>query len=202
MFKFVPAAMHGQTAVECALRLHPLVKDRLDDIARIDIQSHAYLLNIMNKTGPLYNSADRDHCAQYMVAIGLIHGKLNAKDYGDDVAADPRIDPLREKMNIEEEPDYTKAFFDPMKRSNANAIQIHFQDGSSTQKVEIEYPVGHPCRRFHCQHLLQAKFDSSMARRFSPDLRSKILKLCADSRLFNSTPVDTFTELFVPESLK
>jgi 2-methylcitrate dehydratase len=202
MFKFVPAAMHGQTAVECAFLLHPLVKDRLNDIVRIDIQSHAYLLNIMNKIGPLYNSADRDHCAQYMVALGLIHGKLNASDYGDDVAADPRIDQLREKMNIEEEPEYTKAFFDPLKRSNANAIQIHFRDGSSTKKVETEYPVGHPCRRLDCQHLLQAKLDSSMARRFSPDLRSKILKLCADSSMFNSTPVDTFTELFVPESLR
>ena len=202
MFKFVPAAMHGQTAVECAFRLHPLVKDRLDDIARIDMQSHAYLLNIMNKTGPLYNSADRDHCAQYMVAVGLIHGKLSAKDYGDDVAADPRIDPLREKIKIEENPDYTQAFFDPMKRSNANAIEIHFKDGSSTPKVEIEYPVGHPRRRLDCRHLLQAKFDSSMARRLSSDRRSKVLKLCADSSMFNSTPVDTFTDLFVPDSLK
>jgi 2-methylcitrate dehydratase len=137
-----------------------------------------------------------------MVAVGLIHGKLNAKDYGDDVAADPRIDQLREKINIEEKPDYTKAFFDPMKRSNANAIQIHFQDGSSTPKVETEYPVGHPCRRLDCHHLLQAKFESSLARRFSPEQRSKILQLCADGRMFNSTPVDTFTDLFIEGSLK
>ena len=125
------AGMHGQSAVECAIRLHPLVKDRLDDVERIEVLTHAYLLDVMHKTGPLYNPADRDHSAQYVVAVGLIHGKLEARDFEDPFASDPRIDRLRDKMGLAEDPRYTNGFFDPATRSSANAVQVFFNDGST-----------------------------------------------------------------------
>lgn len=196
MFKFVPAGMHGQSAVECAFRLHPLVKDRLDDIEHIAIHSHAYLLDVMHKTGPLYNPADRDHSAQYVVAVGLIYGKLEARDFEDDFAADPSIDRLREKMVLTEEPRFSKDFFDPAKRTSANAIQVWFKDGSSTPKVEVDYPVGHQRRRAESLPVLRAKFEASLARRFPPKQREQILKLCDDVRALERTPVNEFLDMF------
>jgi 2-methylcitrate dehydratase len=187
--------MYAQSAVECAFRLHPLVKNRLDDIERIDIYSHAYLLDVMHKTGPLYNPADRDHSAQYVVAVGLIHGQLNARDFNDEFAADPRIDWLREKMVIAEEPRYTEGFFDPAKRSSASAVQVWFKDRSSTPKVEVEYPVGHPRRRAESSLLLRAKFEASLTRRFAQKRCEQILKLCDDGRMLDRTPVNNFTDM-------
>jgi 2-methylcitrate dehydratase len=199
MFKFVPAGMHGQSAVECAFRLHTLVKDRLDDIERIDLRTHAYLLDVMHKTGPLYNPADRDHSAQYCVAVGLLHGKLAPRDFEDDFAADPRIDRLRDKMVLTEEPRYSRDFFDPAVRSSANAIQIRFKDGTSTPQIEVEYPVGHQRRRAESMPVLRAKFEASLGRRFSPDRCRDILRLCDDGQRFDAMPVDRFLAMLAAD---
>lgn len=142
-----PAEFHAQTAVECAVKLHPQIKDRLDDIQKITLTTHESAIRIISKTGELYNPADRDHCLQYMTAIGLIFGNLTADDYEDKVAKDPRVDKLREKMEVVENKEFSQDYLDPEKRSIANAIQIHFKDGSSTEKVIVEYPIGHRRRR-------------------------------------------------------
>ncbi|MBI4204836.1 MAG: bifunctional 2-methylcitrate dehydratase/aconitate hydratase [Betaproteobacteria bacterium] len=198
MFKFVAAGMHSQSAVECALRLHPLVKDRLDDIERIVMHSQDALMRIMYKTGPLYNPADRDHCAQYVVAVALIFGRLRATDFEDAVAADPRIDRLRDKTTVVEEPRYTKDFVDPEKRSSANAVQVFFKDGTHTPKIEVEYPPGHPRRRKEFMPVLRSKLEASLARRFAPEQRAWILELSEDAPRLDRTPVHEFVALFVP----
>ena len=195
MFKFVAAGMHSQSAIECALRLHPLVKNRLNDIKSIDIHSQKALMRIMNKTGPLHNPADRDHCVKYIVAVGLIHGKLDPQDFSDEFAADPRIDGLRAVTAVTEDARFTSEFYDPQKRSSANAVQVHFKDGSSTPKVEIEYPVGHPRRRSEVMPVLRAKFKASLARRFESARRNEILAVCGDAAAFDRMPVDTFVGL-------
>ena len=192
MFKFVAAGMHGQSAVECAFRLHPLVRERLHDIARIDISSQRSMMGIMDKTGPLHNPADRDHSAQYVVAVGLIHGKLDASDFSDAFAADPRIDALRAKITISEDPRYTRDFVDAKKRSSANAIQITFKDGSRTPKVEVEFPFGHPRRLKEAGPVLRAKFERSLARRFGAKRVQEILALCDDGVRFEAMPVREF----------
>ena len=197
MFKFVAAGMHGQSAAECAFRLHPLVKDRLANIERIEMHSQRALMGIMDKTGPLYNPADRDHCAQYIVAVGLIHGRLNPQDFEDDFAADPRIDALRDKTVVTEDARYSKDFYDPQKRSSANAVQVRFNDGSSTPKVEIEYPVGHPRRRSEVMPVLKAKLEASLGRRFPASQRDRILALCNSGNALDRTPVNQFLDLFV-----
>src|SRR5690242_8787665 len=135
-----PAEFHAQTAVECAMQLHPKVKDRIDDIAKITIRTHESAIRIIDKKGPLANPADRDHCIQYMVAVPLIFGRLTAADYEDNVAADPRIDALRDKMTCVEENKFSKEYHDPEKRSIANGITIEFKDGSRTKEVVVEYP--------------------------------------------------------------
>jgi 2-methylcitrate dehydratase len=196
MFKFVAAGMHSQSSVECAFRLHPLVKDRLADIARIEIHSQRALMGIMNKTGPLHNAADRDHCVQYIVAVGLMHGKLGPQDYEDRFAADPRIDELRAKTTVTEDPRYSTDFYDPEKRSSANAVQVHFTDGSGTPKVEIEYPIGHPRRRAEFMPVLRAKLESSLARRFPPKQCDRILRLCGDAVVLDETRVNEFLDMF------
>ena len=167
--------MHGQSAVECAFRLHPLVKDRLNDIARIVISSQRALMGIMDKTGPLHNPADRDHSVQYVVAVGLIHGKLEATYFSDAFATDPRIDALRAKVTVSEDPRYTREFVDPKKRSSANAIQVTLKDGMRTPKVEVEFPFGHPRRLKDAGPVLRAKFERSLARRFSARRVGEIL---------------------------
>ena len=197
VFKFVAAGNHGQTAVECAFTLHPLVRDRLEDIASITISSQKPLLSVMDKRGPLTNPADRDHCAQYVVAVGLIHGKLNAEDFEDEFAADPRIDRLREKMTVIEEPRYTRDHLDPEKRSRANAIEICFKDGSSLPKVEVEYSIGHPRRRAEGLPMVEAKFRKHLAHRFPPKQQAAILELCMDQARFEAAPVHEFTDRFV-----
>lgn len=197
MFKFVAAGMHSQSAVECAFRLHPLVKDRLDAIERIEISSQRALMGIMNKTGPLYNPADRDHCVQYIVAVGLIHGRLNPRDFEAEFAADPRIDRLRDITTVTEDARYSRDFYDPRKRSSANAVQVRFRDGSSTPKVEVEYPVGHPRRRAEVLPVLEAKLEASLERRFQTGQRERILGLCKDADALDGTPVNGFLDLFV-----
>ncbi len=192
MFKFVAAGMHGQSAVECAFRLHALVKDRLTDIQRIDIHSQRALMGIMDKTGPLHNPADRDHSVQYVVAVGLIHGTLDAADFEDAFAADPRIDALRAKMTVTEDHRYTREFTDPKKRSSANAIQVTFLDGSRTPKVEVEFPFGHPRRLTEAGGVLRAKFERSLVRRYSGKRVKAILALCDDGARLEATPVHEF----------
>jgi 2-methylcitrate dehydratase len=155
-------------------------------------------VRIISKTGPLHNPADRDHCLQYMVAVGLIHGMLTAGDYSDESAANPRIDMLRGKMEVVEDPRYSRDYLDPEKRSIANAVQVFFKDGSSTEKVEIEYPFGHPRRRDEGIPLLLRKFRENLLTRFSEEQVEEILQLMNDRHKFESTRVNEFMDLFVP----
>jgi 2-methylcitrate dehydratase len=194
MFKLVPAGMHGQTAAECAFRLHPAVRERLDRIERITIHAHRALTRIMDKPGALRNPADRDHCVQYIVAVGLLHGRLAPHDFEDDFAADPRIDALRAKMTIQEDERYTAEFNDPQKRSSANSVQVHFTDGSATDRVEIEYPAGHPRRREEALPLLRAKFDDSLRRRFPRQRALEVRALFEDAAWLEAMPVNEFVD--------
>jgi 2-methylcitrate dehydratase len=191
-----PAEFHAQTAVECAVRLHADVKDRLDDIKKVVITTHESAIRIIDKTGPLNNPADRDHCIQYMCAIGLIKGNLTAADYEDGVARDPRVDVLRDKMACVEHKPWTKDYLDPKKRSIANAIQVFFKDGSKTANVAVEYPIGHRRRRKDGIPLLEAKFRTNLARRFADKQRKAIYNLCRDQKKLEATPVHEFTDLF------
>jgi 2-methylcitrate dehydratase len=175
-----PAEFHAQTAVEAAFALHPLVRDRLDQIDRIEIATHEAAMRIIHKTGPLANPADRDHCLEYMTAIGLIFGALTAEHYEDGIAADPRIDALRAKMTPREEPRYSRDYLDPDKRSIANAVQLFFTDGTSTPHVEVEYPVGHRRRRAEGLPLLVEKFERSLRGVFEPERAGEILALFQD----------------------
>lgn len=194
-----PAEFHSQTAVECAHKLHSQVKDHLEDIDRIELTTHEAAIRIISKTGPLHNPADRDHCLQYMVAVPLIHGRLTAEDYEDDIAADPRIEKLREKMVVSENEQYSKDYHDPEKRSIANAMQIFFKDGSSTDKIEIEYPVGHRRRRDEGIPLLQEKFETYIKGHFDADQAQKIIDLCADQKALEDMYVTDFMEAWILE---
>ena len=159
-----PAEFHAQTAVESALELHGEVKERLEEIERVEIGTQESAVRIIDKKGPLHNPADRDHCLQYMTAIGLIFGKLTAEHYGEKIAADPRIDRLREKMKVTEVPAFTRDYLDPAKRSIANAVQVFFRNGTATRRVEVEYPLGHRRRRHEAEPVLLAKFRSAAKR--------------------------------------
>jgi 2-methylcitrate dehydratase len=193
-----PAEFHAQTAVEAAIRLHPQVKNRLDDIKRIVITTHESAIRIIDKKGPLSNPADRDHCIQYMAAIGLIKGNLTAADYEDTVALDPRIDRLRSKMTCVENKQWSRDYLDPAKRSIANAVQVFFKDGPQLNKVTVEYPVGHRRRRQEGVPLLEAKFRTNLARRLPPKQQQAIISLCGDPHRLEATPVNEFVDLFVP----
>jgi 2-methylcitrate dehydratase len=192
-----PAEFHAQTAVECAVILHDQVKDRLDDIEKITLFTQESALRIISKTGPLYNPADRDHCLQYMVAVPLIFGELNADHYLDATASDPRIDRLRAKMEVVEDKRYSEDYLDPEKRSIANAIQIFFKDGSSTEKVEVEYPLGHRRRRKEGIPLLIEKFRDNLETRFPAKQTREILELCRERKKLEVTPVNQFIDLLV-----
>ncbi|HLS84225.1 MAG TPA: bifunctional 2-methylcitrate dehydratase/aconitate hydratase [Arenimonas sp.] len=191
-----PAEFHAQTAVECALSLHPEVAGKLDQIERIEIETQEAGARIIDKTGPLANYADRDHCLQYMVAIPLIFGRLTAEDYGDEVAADPRIDALRDKMTVRENPDFTRDYFDPEKRYIGNAVQVFFKDGSSTERVAIDAPVGHRERRGEGIPLLLEKFERAIAGQLPARRVRQILDLTGDTSRFEATPVHRFMDLF------
>jgi 2-methylcitrate dehydratase len=191
-----PAEFHAQTAVECAVKLHDDVKDRINDIKKVVITTHESAIRIIDKTGPLNNPADRDHCIQYMCAIGLLKGNLTAADYEEDVACDPRVDALRNKMECVEHKPWTKDYLDSKKRSIANAIQVFFKDGSKTANVAVEYPVGHRRRRKEGIPLLEAKFRTNLARKFADKQRTAIYNLCRDQKKLEATPVHEFTDLF------
>lgn len=192
-----PAEFHAQTAVEAAMILHPDVKNRLGEIEQVRIRTHESAIRIIDKVGALNNPADRDHCLQYMTAIGLIFGELTARHYEDDLAADPRIDGLREKMVTEEDQQYTEAYLDPEKRSIANAIQVTFKDGSQTEWVEVEYPVGHRRRREEGIPLLIRKFEGAVKERFAAEQADRILAACAEPASLDEMPVPDFVDLFV-----
>ncbi len=191
-----PAEFHAQTAVEAAIALHPQVAARLDEIERVVITTQESAMRIINKSGPLYNPADRDHCIQYMTAIGLIFGRLTAADYEDDSAADPRIDRLREQMECVEDPQYSRDYLDPSKRSIANAVQVFFKDGTHTEKVEVHFPIGHRRRRAEAVPLLKRKFKENLGVRFSEKQSAPILALFEDPARLDSTPVYELMNLF------
>jgi len=191
-----PAEFHAQTAVECAMQLHAQVVDRIDQIEKVAIETQQAGCRIIDKTGPLANYAARDHCIQYMVAVPLIFGRLVADDYSDDVAADPRIDALREKMVVRENPEFTRDYFDPDKRYIGNSVQVFFKDGSRTEKVSIDYPIGHRKRREEGIPVLLKKFEAAL-RGHLPSHRVKaILEATANPEALDSMPIQRFMELF------
>lgn len=192
-----PAEFHAQTAVEAAVMLHAQVKDRLDQIDKVVVTTHESAIRIISKVGDLNNPADRDHCLQYMAAIGLIKGDLVAEDYEDDVASDPRIDALRKQMEIIEDDRYSREYHEPDKRSIANAIQVYFKDGSCTEKVEVEYPIGHRSRREEGIPLLENKFRRALLTRFPRQQTEAIYALCTDQTRLEATPVDEFVDMLV-----
>jgi 2-methylcitrate dehydratase len=192
-----PAEFHAQTAVEAAMTLHAEVKDRLDDIAKIVIETQEPGVRIIDKTGALDNPADRDHCIQYMVAVPMIHGRLTAADYEDDIAGDQRIDKLRAKMEVNENKAYTKDYFDPDKRYIGNAIQVFFSDGSSTERVAVDYPIGHRQRRDEGIPVLKQKFKDSVSGKLQPRQWEALDAVCADCQKFDSLAVDDFMALLV-----
>lgn len=196
-----PAEFHAQTAVECALQLHPQVQDRLDDIERVEMETQEPGVRIIDKTGPLNNYADRDHCLQYMAAIGLIFGRLTAEHYTDEIAADPRIDRLRSKMIVRENKSFTDDYYDPDKRAIGNSIQVFFRDGSKTERVEIQYPIGHRRRRDEGIPLLIEKFENSLNGIFEDDQIQAILTTFDEDTSLSELPVSQFMDLFVSRKL-
>ncbi len=191
-----PAEFHAQTAVECAVQLHPLVRDRLDQIERIELTTHESAVRIIDKSGPLHNPADRDHCLQYMTAIGLIFGGLTADHYEDKIAADPRIDELRAKMTVTEDPQYSKDYLDPNKRSIANAVQVFFEDGRKTDKIAVEYPVGHRRRRAQGLPFLQQKAHHAFTVHYGAEKSAKLIELFVNRGRLEAMPVHTFVSHF------
>ena len=192
-----PAEFHAQTAVEAAIALHPEVVGRLAEVERVVIETQESGKRIIDKTGPLANPADRDHCIQYMVAVPLLKGGLTADDYEDDVAADPRLDALRAKMEVVENADFTRDYLDPEKRSIGNAVQVFFKDGTATERAAVEYPVGHRRRRAQGIPLLVDKFARSLKTKLSARQVATLLALCGDEAKLDATPVQRFVELFV-----
>ena len=192
-----PAEFHAQTAVECAFKLHSQIKNRLDEIETITITTHESAIRIIDKTGTLNNPADRDHCLQYMVAVGLIFGELTADHYEDKFANNSLINTLREKMVVVESSGYSKDYLDPHKRSIANALQICFKDGSTTEKIAVEYPIGHRRRRAEGIPLLEEKFIANLATRFPAKRVDAITNLCLDQKRLETTSVNEFIQMFV-----
>jgi 2-methylcitrate dehydratase len=191
-----PAEFHAQTAAEAAVTLHPEVKDRLNDIDKIVITTHESAIRIISKVGKLANAADRDHCLQYMTAVPLIFGNLTAEHYEDDFhQANPLIDQLRDKMEVVEDERYTREYLEEDKRSIANAVQVFFKDGSSTDKVAVEYPIGHRRRRKEGIPLLEDKFRANLATRFVAQRCDEIFSLCKAQRKLEQIPVNEFMNL-------
>ena len=195
-----PAEFHSQTAVEAAMTLHKeLAKmgKSADDIKKITIRTHDACIRIIDKKGPLNNPADRDHCIQYMVAVPLIFGRLTAGDYEDNIAKDPRIDKLRDKIECVEDKSFTKDYHDPAKRSIANALTVELKDGKKLKEIVVEYPIGHKRRRKEGMPVLVEKFKTNLARQFPAKQQQKILDLCLDAKKLEATPVNEFVDLFV-----
>jgi 2-methylcitrate dehydratase len=192
-----PAEFHAQTAVEAAVSLHAEIMSRFDEIEKIVITTHESAIRIISKTGELNNPADRDHCLQYMAAIGLLKGNLVAEDYEDDVASDPRVDRLRELMEIQEDERFSREYHEPDKRSIANAIQIHYKDGTSSENVTVEYPIGHRRRREEGIPILEDKFKRNLIVRFPQGRANEIFEMCSDLNRLSETPVNEFMDKLV-----
>ncbi|MCC5809808.1 MAG: bifunctional 2-methylcitrate dehydratase/aconitate hydratase [Ectothiorhodospiraceae bacterium] len=197
LFKIAfPAEFHAQTAAEAAMTLHDQVRERLDQVDRVVIETQEAGVRIIDKTGPLDNPADRDHCIQYMVAVPLVFGRLTADDYEDHVAADPRIDALRKKMEVRENKAFSKDYLDPKKRSIGNAVQVFFQDGSQTDRVQVDYPIGHRRRRKEGIPMLVGKFDRAVATRLAPRRVAAIQAACGKQKTLEKMPVHAFMDLW------
>lgn len=193
-----PAEFHAQTAAEAAVKLHDEVKSRLNDIEKIQLTTHESAIRIISKVGPMANPADRDHCLQYMVAVPLIYGDLVAEHYENDFhARNPLIDELRDKMEVVEDARYSSEYHDPEKRSIANALQVFFKDGSSTDKIEVEYPIGHRRRRAEGIPLLEKKFSNNLQTRFPTWKCEEILELCLNPDKLEAKPVNEFMNLLI-----
>ncbi len=198
LFKIAfPTEFHAQTAVDAALQLHPQVRDRLDDIDNVVIQTQQPAMRIIDKSGELNNPADRDHCLQYMVAVPLIFGRLTADDYEHRVAVDPRIDDLRRKMQVLENKQFSLDYLNPEKRSIANALQVFFKDGNHTDNIIVEYPLGHKRRRNEGIPLLKQKFADNLASRMPQQSGIKINEILASQKTLETTPVNELMDLFV-----
>ena len=195
-----PAEFHAQTAVEAAMTLHGQIASKLGEIERIMIETQEPGVRIIDKTGPLANPADRDHCLQYMVAIPLLFGRLQAADYEDRVAGDPRVDELRAKMQVKENPAFTQEYYDPNKRYIGNAVQVFFKDGTASPRVQVDYPIGHRKRREEGMPVLVRKFESSVAAHFGPNQTESIKSLFADPRALAAMPVSEFVASLVTAS--
>ncbi len=191
-----PAEFHAQTAAEAAMKLHREIEGRLEDIEKITLATQKSAIRIIDKKGPLNNPADRDHCLQYVVAVSLIFGELTSDHYEDEIARDPRIDALREKMEVIEDERYSRDYLDPEKRSIANAVQVHFRDGSSTEKVAVEYPIGHRRRREEAVPLLKEKFARNLKTRLPARRSEEVLPLFSEGERLEKTPVNEFMEMF------
>jgi 2-methylcitrate dehydratase len=193
-----PAEFHSQTGVEAAMTIYHQMQaagKSSDEIAKVTIRTHEACIRIIDKKGPLNNPADRDHCIQYMVAVPFIFGRLTARDYEEDIAADPRIDALREKIVCVEDPAYTADYHNPEKRSIANAITVEFTDGTIFEEVAVEYPIGHARRRTEGIPLLIEKYKTNLARIYDGDKQKQIIDLCLDYDKLSSTPVNEFMDL-------
>jgi 2-methylcitrate dehydratase len=198
LFKIAfPAEFHAQTAVEAAMALHPAVKERAREIEKVVIETQDSAVRIIDKVGPLANPADRDHCIQYIVAIALLFGRLTADDYEDAIAQDPRIDELRAKTEVRENPKFTEEYYAPDKRYIGNAVQVFFKDGTSTERMAVDYPVGHRKRRTEGVPLLVKKFESAVAAHFSPQQTTAIKNLFADRAKLEQMPVNQFVAALV-----
>ncbi|MBB1597297.1 bifunctional 2-methylcitrate dehydratase/aconitate hydratase [Achromobacter sp. UMC46] len=195
-----PAEFHSQTAVECAMEIHDRLRaqgKRSEDIKAITIRTHEACIRIIDKKGPLNNPADRDHCIQYMVAVPVLFGRLTAGDYEDEIARDPRIDALRDKIVCVEDPAYTRDYHDPDKRSIANALTVEFNDGSRFDEIVCEYPIGHKRRRQDGIPLLEAKFRTNLARMFPAKQQRRILDVSLDQQALEAMPVHEYVDLYV-----
>ncbi len=195
-----PAEFHSQTAVECAMTLHQKLKHMgktIDDIKKITIRTHEAAIRIIDKKGPLNNPADRDHCIQYIVAVPLIFGRLTASDYEDSIAADPRIDKLRDKITCVEDPQFTKDYHDPEKRSIANGLTVELNEGTKLPEITVEYPIGHRRRRSEGMPMLVEKFRTNLARHFPLKQQKAILNFSLDQRTLETLPVNEYVDLFV-----
>jgi 2-methylcitrate dehydratase len=187
-----PAEFHAQTAVEAAMTLHAQVASRLEQIERVVIETQEPGVRIIDKTGKLANPADRDHCIQYMVAIPLVFGRLTAADYEDSVANDPRVDKLRGVMQVRENTQFTQEYYAADKRYIGNAVQVFFRDGSSTERIAVDYPIGHRKRRAEGMPVLMKKFEASVAAHFTPKQTESIKALFADRGRLEQMPVQEF----------
>jgi 2-methylcitrate dehydratase len=193
-----PAEFHSQTGVEAAMSIYHQMQaagKTSDEIAKVTIRTHEACIRIIDKKGPLNNPADRDHCIQYMVAVPFIFGRLTARDYEEDIAADPRIDALREKIVCVEDAGYTADYHNPEKRSIANAITVEFTDGTVFEEVAVEYPIGHARRRVEGIPLLIEKYKTNLGRIYDADQQKKIIDLCLDYDKLSATPVNEFMDL-------